>query len=522
MHPSGSDSSTGSVGSDLRSSIFSQTNHISRFLEDNARSHRNDPCFQMLQSFFAIFNDQLRINFELRNQFIRERSEHPLDQREFDTVKSSVDSFLADFSKVIGSPIVDLNSARRIFAAALENSTRISELSAERSRIEAENAVVEAKIKIKREALPTISDDRELLASEISAAESRIGDLRSQIAVLKSDIARAKEENERVSAARASLLAMVDQRRSAAEAAKSEFIAKQRKQECLKEKLKQKIEELKRAKDSFKNDEIPLMRALEEAEVELRTIEELAVRELEALAGEKGTLESTIEGLKIEMRDVEREKAELQAQIEAMQAKAEKAQQRTDELRRARKEAKAELERLIDEEGHFLTDAQTPAQQMDFLTESIQGIEKAIGDRKDEIVGLRKANNRIRSMIRVNEEKIEELTKENGELESSVERQHKEKVAIEAAVGEHDRKSAIYKSTMDEFQKLKTQLGLDLDVSPKDVVAHVVQLFRGKNAKPRRKRKTNNPITPAAITSDLELLCNQLNAIHSQLDKQLS
>jgi hypothetical protein len=135
---------------DVHSSVFSQADQIRRFLERNASLHRTDRCFATLQSFFAIFNEQLRTNLELRGRLIRERTKRPYDPRRLASLKAEVRSFLSDFSAVVGSNIDDLGEAYRIFRETLRTSTQVSDLSARLAQLDVKNSELEAKISLKR------------------------------------------------------------------------------------------------------------------------------------------------------------------------------------------------------------------------------------------------------------------------------------------------------------------------------------------------------------------------------------
>ena len=71
MHSSSVSSSSGSKHySNMQqiSDIFSQTESISQYIKSHLKDKANDETFILLQEFFGVFHDQMRINFDLRNQ----------------------------------------------------------------------------------------------------------------------------------------------------------------------------------------------------------------------------------------------------------------------------------------------------------------------------------------------------------------------------------------------------------------------------------------------------------------------
>jgi chromosome segregation ATPase len=499
---------------ELHSSIFSQANYIGQFLRENAARHTSDPCFAMLQSFFEIFSDQLRMNADLRSRLIRRR----YDPDRFESLKAEVASFLAEFSEATGSQVDDLDAAHRIFRRVLKHSAQCCEVADQLAHLDAKNSALEAKISAKREELESrmaAADARHSsLATELRDIESRNREMQHSLDTLTPEVLVMKERLQHATDARGSLFELVGQKKSEIESAKAQFARNQRRFMKLKASMATRIRDLRAIRRQLKTDEQPLLLALDEAEADLKAVEAMAAGELEQLAKERSSLEAAIQSLSSQLVEVGNTKCTLMSRLQELQDEATQEDVRADELSRLARLESANLDDLLAHESQLLSNAETADEQIRILVESVQDVEHTVSERREEIERLRKDNNRTRSLIRINQEKIESLTEENRKLECSLEVQVREKEQLQATCEQEQRTCALYQSTTAEFKKLRESLGLPAAATTDEVVSAAVDSYKARHRQPKQKR-VRRTVSPARISSALDSLSTQITQLYS-------
>jgi chromosome segregation ATPase len=463
----------------------------------------------MLQSFFEIFNDQLRMNAELRNRLIREPPSR-FDPDKLKSLKTDVSSFLTAFSDATGLHVDDLDAAYRIFRRVLRHSTRYSEVSDQLARLDAKNSVLEAKIDAKRRELEgqmAATDARHSsLATELHDVEGRNRGMQLSLGTLTREVSLLKGQVQCAAGERRSLFELVCQKKSEIESAKTQFARNQRKFSKLKAQMKTRIRDLRAARHQLKTNEQPLLLALEEAEADLKAAEEMAARELELLAKERSSLEATIQSLNSQLLEVGNAKGALMSRLQELQNEATQEDLRADELSTLARLESSKLDELLARESQLLSDAETASEQIQILLEWAQDVERTICERREEIESLRKESNRTRSLIRVNQEKVESLTEDNRKLECSLEVQVNEKEQLEATCEQEQHKCGLYQSATAPFQKLRESLGLPAHARTDEGVSRAVESYKAHHQQPKRKPIRRPPVSPATLSSDLDSL----------------
>jgi chromosome segregation ATPase len=194
-----------------------------------------------------------------------------------------------------------------------------------------------------------------------------------------------------------------------------------------------------------------------------------------------------------------------------LQSDADAEELRASAISNIAKSESAKLQKLRVKESRLLANAGTLSGQIEILVESTRDAERTIAHRREEIDTLRKENNRIRSMIRVDHEKIEAFGEENRKLNCSLGLQIKEKDGIESAVEQERRKVHLYRLTIAEFQRLKSTLGLPPNARTDDVVVTAVSFSRSHKQSTWRGRVS---VSSRQIRSELADLCRQIDRIY--------
>jgi chromosome segregation ATPase len=201
----------------------------------------------------------------------------------------------------------------------------------------------------------------------------------------------------------------------------------------------------------------------------------------------------------------------LATKLESLQSNADAEELKASAISNVAKSESAKLQRLRAKESRLVANAGTVSAQIEIIVESTRAAERTIAHGREEIDTLRKENNRIKSMICVDHEKIEALGEENRKLNSSLGLQIKERDGIESAVEQERRKVHLCRLTIAEFQRLKSALGLPPNARTDDVVATAVSFSRGQKQSTWRGRVS---LSSRQILSELADLCSQIDRIY--------
>ena len=493
----------------VHSSIFAQTNAISKFLEENEELYQNDECFSMLKAFFEIFNDQLRINFELRNRMARETQKKSFDPKGFEDVQTNVAKFLKRFAKASGTDVSDMDEASNVLADALERYSAWSGLRTEFESVQKKKEDVETEIQRQTRELAVINEKLgKNNENDVERANSRIDELRSKLLTLSPEVRAKRNAYEARTKTKSELVQQVKERREAIEITKQKFDARQRKRKVMKRNLKQAILDAKTERQQFLAEEQPLMKALEEAQSELETIQKMSQEEMKDLEQQRLDMEMELQELRKTLRQRGEEKQVLVNVFRGLEKKATIANSRADELVRSVTVNKEALAILDEKRNELLSDASTAKEQLEIFEQQVQTMDKDIEEKKSQIEDTKKENNKIESKIRVHEDNIAGIRKSNRRIKCSVNLQESELTDIQYSLDKQSRKRAGYEATLSLFEQLKRDLGLKSSATATEVANQAVSLL--KPSIPALDRPKHS-----SVSSDLELLRRQLTHIES-------
>ncbi|OHT05945.1 hypothetical protein TRFO_26157 [Tritrichomonas foetus] len=512
---------------EIQSSIFQQISQISEFLAENAEDSHTDPCFQMLSSFFDIFNEQLKINFTLRNNLNLERSKNPVDPRKVDEMKVEIDGFLKDFNQLSGANIKSLNSIGPFLEKTLKKAKQFKLLNqkiAEKKKIisKLNDEIREKEKKLKKSenesegTLKELQENIQMKQNQIQIYQKGIDELTPTVIKL-----RAYVENEVKT--RENLTEIIQNRKNQIESTRSKFSQDQEKQRRKKEKLAIKLSRLKTERRQLLLDEQPLISALEEAENELQTVQKLANSELESISQQKSELEIQVSQIKEQIEIIQQQKdtilSNYQQKKQEVNEYSKKQQENTENIRiisakiQQMEQAKKSL---MKNDGK--TPEKTDEEQLESLNESIKQLEETVEERTRQIEEMRKENSLIRSKIRVNNDKIYQLSEENQKLMASIQLSEKEYEKIKDDSNSQKQRYNLYKSTMAEYSRLRQGLGFHHSMDPIEVAKHTISMLRSWKQVEREDKIVPEKITISSINSEFENLYDQIIQVQARLN----
>ena len=273
--------------SSLHDTLFLQANEISNFLKAHSYEARTSESFQKLQSFFDIFTEQLRINFELRNYLSKYQKLEPINLSAVQKLKNDTDIFLQNFNKISLQECPDLASFTEYFINFLQGSGQIISIEKENQKLcklikkqTKDISKLQNEFNISQELLEqkltSIQKENQAINFRITQYQNTIKDLEKSISLIET---RLNEKNEK----KRQFLQIVNEKKNQMEILQKQFQEKQEKYFLKKEKLENALARLKIEKVQLENNEKPLADALEEAEMELQSIESTSRHEIEKI-----------------------------------------------------------------------------------------------------------------------------------------------------------------------------------------------------------------------------------------------
>ena len=495
----------------VHSSIFAQTNAISKFLEENEELYRDDKCFGMLKSFFEIFNDQLRINFELRNKMARETAKSSFDPNGFEEIQANVSKFLRRFTTASGTDVTNLDDVYTIFSDTLERYATVMNTQDDIENTAAKIREIELEHKSKSQELTSINEKLKTSNDDsIQHANTRIEELRAKLLKLTPEVQANRTTYESRTRNKNELMRHIKERREAIEVTKQNFDERQRKRKDTKHHLKQAICDAKAARQQLLNDEQPLMKALEEAQKELETIETMSQQELKQIENQRSDVELELGSLEHQFRERVEEKRVLTSTFNGLEKKATVANEKAKQLIKGVTETKDNLASLNERMAELLVDGETPQKQLEMDTERATEMSKEIEEKQSQVEETKKQNNKLASQIRVLEDNLTGIRKSNRKMKCSVQLQESELSAVQASLNKHNRQRAGYDATLATFAELKHDLRLPSSATPEEVAQHAIALLKPTEIKLPRPHHSS-------VSSDLELLHRQLTQIESRM-----
>ena len=498
----------------LQSSIMTQTDLIGKFLEENEPEYGDDRCFAVLKGFFEVFNEQLRINFELRDKLAKDSQKHARHYRCFEKLQQKIRVFLETLSGLAGRKVSDLNDAHSVLSEAMNRSTALASVRRQIEELEIENMQLDKNLESKKSEFEKLRSKASAETSEVieksQQTQARVEELRKQIRELEPGV-QAKKENE---SKRNALAKQVRERKEAIERTRRKFQHEQKKRKAMRRALKQAITELRAKRQQLIADGEPLVKALEEAQSELETVKKMTKKELDSLAQQRADIEMDIQQLQARINERAQEKAALLAEFQSLQEQVTEAKDSADDLTRDAAARRKTLATIDEQTKEFLTDAPTAEQQLSAYDAAATEIAQAVADAKSQIENVKKENNKLRSKIRVNLEKIASVRKMNRKMECSVRVQTEELDDIKESLEKERKRQALYKSTLSEFESLRQELGLRSSATPMQVAECAVARAKEYEEKQRQEQKARR-CSRRSVASDLDMLCEQLGKLQS-------
>ena len=474
----------------------------------------------MLKSFFDVFNEQLRINFNLRNKLVKDTQVHSREYRSAAKMQNNVREFLATLSKLAHCEVHDLNEAKQIISDALSRDNSLTSIRGQIQELEKKSNDLDRQLQSKHAELESLQSKTDTETSEIlqksRKTQDRVEDLRRQLRDIEPDVRQKRERLEQKKSRRTELVKQVRERKEAIEETRRSFEGRQKERKGLRRELKKAISVLHAKRQQLISDQEPLMRALEEAQSELETAKKMTKKELDSLAQQRADIELDIQTIQTKINDRVQEKTSLLAELRSLQEQTTQAKEFADDLTKEASACRKAIGIIDRETKEFLTDAETPEEQLAAFATTAEEIAQTITDVKAEIEDLKKENGKLKSKIRVNQEKIASVRKANKKIKCSVRVQTEELDEVKADLEKHRKRHALYRSTLREYEQLRQELGLKSSATPRQVAERAIAFVKESTEREKQRRAAMR-CSRSSVSSDLEVLCEQLGKLESRI-----
>lgn len=576
--------------------MFNRVAHISEFLanaELDFPDKKSNPCFQMLSNFFEVFNEQLRINFKIKNKLNEEIKRNPIDPKKVDKQRQEIELFLKEFREIISTSKNDyaatintgniqnsFNNIISIIQKGVKKTAKLKKLAKEienkKKEIASINIEIQTNEKILQEAKNGLENRLSSIQKQINESHDQIMQRQAQIDEITPDIATMKIQIQNEAYMKQNLSEMISKRKNQIEIAQQSFFEVQNKQKKKLQKLGEKLSKLKIERRQLLIDEQPLISALEDAESELKTTKNLAESEIISLNEEKKVIEGKLIELRSALDKSQKEKIEI---ISALKKKEEEANDCSLKYHEANENIKILSRKIMQiyqvkknllhklnqksykiknkinmspnnnqknycqdlnlingsddnnnenvqnyEQRENNNENQNPQEIDDLIFNSINEelahLEDSASQYKYQIEETRKENSLIRSKIRVNKEKISKLIAENQKIATTnlLSEKEVEKLSIEANA--QKQRFALFKSTMNEYERMRKALGFHSSMLPSEVAKHTVSMIRSwKQVEfdEEREKELNEKISLNSINEEFKCIFGEINDVESKL-----
>lgn len=500
--------------------ITNQAQEISEFIDRNTQMFKKDPCFRMLKSFFDIFNNQLKLNFELRNQLIEEQKRRPINISEFKHAKTDVEQFIKEFSlltKKKSSSIEETTHYLKDFSKNYKDFHEIqAQIAEKQTKVDEMSKIVEkSKNKIKELKKSQENNNN----SQDQANSSKIQEYQEQIdnfAPLLNALRNRVQEKERT---HNKLLEIVKQRREEIEKTKQEHYLNDESFERKSQNLKIKISKYKVQYQLLRSDEKPLIQALEDAREELTTLERMTAAEIESITQNRLTIEDQINDITNNLSVVTEKRDSLLDQIHVFDEQVETSASQFKSLLSKISDISEKLMLCENEKHKLLSNADTFEEQMNVLGDSIDQMSDTIDERSQQIEAIRKENNKIRSEIRVKKSSIKELKKKRKLIQEGINIKSQKHDEVLAKNQKRKKNCAQYKATMNAFETLRTNLGFKNNISVIDVAKHAIMAaLKFNKSNSTDLDEIPERVSSLSVSMDLERISNEINVLQDSLE----
>lgn len=492
---------------DVHSSIIARVGVIEKFLQDNAEVHAGDRSFTMLRSFFDLFNDQLRINFDLRNRFAKEQHRKATGVREID-----VERFFGEFSRIHGAEVRDITNLKAILSATLQYSTDMDTVIRAIEEAREANQVADAKVAQLVEECEEMEKRNDQGYDEMQACYqdvvSRVSELRPIASELTQKVDEMRTVVTRKEDKHAKLVHRVLERKTDVHKAFVDFEELRKSEKQRKRKLCHTIQQLRATRADLIGGDESLTNAVEQARSDLANVEKQATAEIRDLTRQMADTDHKINNVDARINEAMQQREMLIDQLQKLRSETEEASSTAQEIVCQAAKHSEEIRILEKAKRVLVSDSETNEHQMEVFAAIETETEAAISDRSSEIDILRSDNSKISSKIRVTVENIDITAKANTELASSVDCQLAELKKLRSAESQHRKRHAMYASTAAAFDKMRVALNCPDSATPHDVVAAAMKVTHRSHRKP-----TPGHISSRAISSDLQILSTKIQKI---------
>ena len=492
MHSSSVSSSSGSKHSSQMqqiSDIFSQTESISQYIKTHLKDKANDQTFILLQEFFGVFHDQMRINFDLRNQLTMiKKKQKKYNISDLQSTKRNVDTFMQYFNKTRQIDHQNLHDIALTLKDDIKILKELRLLTNNKMKIKQSTKNYHEKIEKMEQKLNSLSQTNEKVSNDlkqiIDTSNNNVIRLQNEIDEIRPAVEALRQRVEEKEANKKHLMEVLHERNQMIEEARKLHSENHERRHNTKEELRTLHGQLLAEYHNLQYQEKPLADALEEAEQKLKDIKNQNSQEIEQIKQQSEMAEHKLKTVESKLADLLSIRRNNQIEIEEAKRTVELQKCQHENSLSEMKALRQEIEKLDTKLMKMSRNTETPNDPLSYIASKREETSEKIREKTMKIEDLRKQNQKISSMVRVTNESSDSLEKENSEMRITVsETETKVKKERETYQSEMERRK-LARQTIKAFEKMRDSLKLS-NMSDSFVIAQkALEVARATKERP--------------------------------------
>lgn len=513
---------TGESDNNPSANMIYITEDISKYIRENYKKKINSPAFQNLQELFGIFHDQLRINFDLRNELLYYKKKPAYNFKHLRKQKKLVDDFINKFKEKRDKSATNLYNISKILEKDIFLLKEMNEYSRICQHLKSENNELKCVINDLQTKFDSINkentDKLHNYNNNLKTMDAKIFDLQKSIdqilPLVRSLKTRVKEKEQ----GRSIIKDQLNEKKTQMEKAKEAHEIRQQQRRSEKDQLRTRLGVLIAQKEKLIQNEKPLIRALEEAEEQVRVARDIIKNKITDYEKEKEALLADICSVNEKLDVLRKEESSLKTEMNNLTQGIELEKLRHDRVGNESNNIFQYIKDIEDKLKQMLLNTNTPEDELRFTESVILSVQDQIQTRKDQIEKLRIETNKVNSLIRVTEKQNQTLQSDNESIASQLTKTKKE---VEPCRVSYNRSSDHYKvmrQTIDAFARLRNELKIADSLDYQTVAHRAIDIVSNSLENHLDPDDIPVKVSSRTVSADIEAIAQRISSIEAKLN----
>lgn len=434
--------------------------------------------------------------------------------KELKNQKRQIDDFIANYNRIRKTKCTELNPLINKLDEEIslvrdheEYEKALEELKNDKIRLSKEfnnlSSYLTTQKSNSNQIIQTADNNIKEKSNKIAIIQQNIDDIKPSFNILKERVTEKASDRE-------GILKILDERKNLVNQAREVHRQHQEKRRSIKAELRTKLGIVLAKKQQLIDDEIPLIKALEDAESQVKEAQESTSEQLALLQSER---EKVLAELDIEKEQyqiinakatkITKEKENIHHEIGLNQIKHER--QRKEIINA--QSAIAELQNIISCRG--IKDNED--------LKMLEIVDKQIEQRLSQIESLKKEIIRLSSVSRVTQREIVITESNNQELNDALSNYLSQESELTEKQNEIDNRRKVMKETISAYRRLKNALSIPEHSSVTMIASKAIELVRLGQARTVNISPAPQRVTPRMIEDDLDMISQKIANINARI-----